>query len=391
MSKYTITPWRSQHDLLQVRSQLYGTNPSTPDQRRHAVDRVMAWKLRGNLPHAVESTALLIDAILHHSNPSNSMFSVRAVYSAAFTRFVTGFCDIGRNKERSLEPSSMLDIAKQIGMPVEFVALRHEATHEELPAVQRLVKAVDDGLQWLWTVYWSRLEEPESGEMIAASMAKVKADARQILRGFRSRRREAVQSRKLRDDFSNIQSTVRASVALFGKSSAKMEAFASVLVEDRLLSPSKRELGASLEGAFVIWDDLLKFINREHHRFAMALVKALLEAISVRPGEDTEKEACCMWVTHILHSEPWNHFVTALEKRLVRKDVVMWCCMHPGPWTQRLGRDVLKAEDEEFVCDWEDVFHASQLSVAGQDEDDAELGTWIRAATPFAAPIGVVR
>lgn len=157
----------------------------------------------------------------------------------------------------------------------------------------------------------------------------------------------------------------------------------------------------------------------------MALVKALLEAISVRPGEDTEKEACCMWVTHILHSEPWNHFVTALEKRLVRKDVMMWCCMHPGPWTQRLGRDVLKAEDEEFVCDWKDVFHASQLSVAGQggvevrapspgfladvtmerfsredfgkapaldaDEDDAELGTWIRAATPFAAPIGVVR
>lgn len=241
MSKYTITPWRSQHDLLQVRSQLYHTDLSTPDQRRHAIDRVMAWKLRGNLPHAVESTALLIDAVLHHSDRENSIFSIRAVYSAAFTRFVTGFCDIGRNKERSLEPSSMLDIAKQIGMPVEFVALRHEATHEELPAVQRLVKAVDDALRWLWTVYWSRLEEPESENVVTASLAQVKADARQILRGFRSRRREVVKSRKHRHDYSDVQSTARASSQLMRNQGARMESFISVLVEDKLLSPSKRE------------------------------------------------------------------------------------------------------------------------------------------------------
>ena len=70
MAKYTITPWRSQQDLLQVRTQLYrlGDEPA-PDLRRHAVDRILAWKQRGaNLPHAVESTALLIDAALHHDS-----------------------------------------------------------------------------------------------------------------------------------------------------------------------------------------------------------------------------------------------------------------------------------------------------------------------------------
>ncbi|KAK4505585.1 hypothetical protein PRZ48_003548 [Zasmidium cellare] len=423
MAKYTITPWRTQNDLLQVRSQLYTT--TTPDHRRHAVDRVMAWKLRGNLPHAVESTALLIDAILHHqTTPSNSIFSIRAVYSAAFTRFVTGFCDIGRSKERSLEPSSMLDIARQIGMPTEFVALRHAATHEELPGVGRLVKAVEDGLGWLWTVYWSRLEEPGSEEVGAVEVEKVKGDARQILRGFRSRRREAVKSRKNRNDLSDVQSTVRASVELFGKSDAKMDAFASVLVEDRLLSPSKRELGASLEGAFMIWDDLLRFINREHNRFVMAVVKALLEGTSLRPGEDADKEAFSLWVTHILQSEAWSLATTTPQKRNLRKDAMSWCCMHPGVWTQRLGRDVLKAEDKDFVEDWRDIFQSSQLVEAAQAipgselqapspeflggdgwpredgfrrpvaleaDDDAELGTWIRAATPFAVPIGVVR
>lgn len=102
-----------------------------------------------------------------------------------------------------------------------------------------------------------------------------------------------------------------------------------------------------------------------------------------------------------------------------------WCCTHPGAWTQRLGRDVLKAEDKDFVEDWEDIFRGSQLVEAEQavsggeadvlnpdlhcidsagrlgrervrpsaleTDDKAELGTWIRAATPFATPIGVVQ
>ncbi|KAI7584208.1 hypothetical protein KC343_g18036, partial [Hortaea werneckii] len=174
MPRYTITPWRHQRDLLEVRAQLYPHHTSNPssvspqqphqDKRRHAVDRILAWKLRGNLPHAVESTALLVDAILHHhqqqqqppqpqpqpqtSPPNNitpsppaprtSTFALRAVYSAAFTRFVTGFCDIGRSRSNALTPASMLEIARQIEMPTSFVGLRHEATHEELPALGRL-------------------------------------------------------------------------------------------------------------------------------------------------------------------------------------------------------------------------------------------------------------
>ncbi|KAK5147911.1 rRNA-processing protein las1 [Rachicladosporium monterosium] len=153
MPRYTIHPWRTHTDLLTVRAQLYYLDTPAPDARRHAVDRILScWKLRGNLPHAVESTALLIDAQLHHQshNSERSDFALRAVYTAAFTRFVTGFCDIGRSREGLLQPSSMLDVAKRIGMPVHFVGLRHEAVHEELPSLGRLVRAVDEGLRWLW-------------------------------------------------------------------------------------------------------------------------------------------------------------------------------------------------------------------------------------------------
>lgn len=48
--------------------------------------KVAVWKLRGNLPHPVEATALLTDAILHDDAQKNSIFSIRATYSAAFCR-----------------------------------------------------------------------------------------------------------------------------------------------------------------------------------------------------------------------------------------------------------------------------------------------------------------
>lgn len=227
-----------------MRKQLYRLESSLGDEdrRHHAVQRVMAWKARGNLPHAVESTALLMDAILHHNIEPNSIFSIRAVYSAAFTRFVTGFCDIGRSKERSLEPSSMLEIAKQIDMPVEFVTLRHEATHQELPELHRLVDATEDALDWLWNVYWSRLNEPVPIDPASTAMTQFRTDARQKLRDFRSARREALRARQqgANERDSDVWKAAKSCADLMGSDEVKTEAFVDVLLSDKLLIPSKR-------------------------------------------------------------------------------------------------------------------------------------------------------
>lgn len=50
--------------------------------------KIYAWKIRGLLPHAVESTAFLTDAVLHDNVDINSTFAIRAVYSTAFCRYV---------------------------------------------------------------------------------------------------------------------------------------------------------------------------------------------------------------------------------------------------------------------------------------------------------------
>lgn len=264
MSRYTITPWRTHSDLLAVRQQLYSLNinqnqhqnqtqdqnqNATLDLRPQAVSRIMAWKLRGNLPHAVESTALLTDAILHHDLSINSIFSVRAVYAAAFTRFVTGFCDIGRNRERALEPSSMLVIARQIDMPDEFVALRHEATHEDLPSVQRLVAVCEQALEWLWRVYWSRL--PEETVTVAADVAKVtevdvpqvRDGGRKLLKEFRSARKQGLKVKggtTAKSQVELVNKTAGEFETLCRNQDAAVAALTAILLDEKMLYPSDR-------------------------------------------------------------------------------------------------------------------------------------------------------
>lgn len=158
-------------------------------------------------------------------------------------------------------------------MKAEFVALRHEATHEELPSLRRLVKATGEALEWLWRVYWSRLDEGE-GELQQAGMGSViststtnvaeeggrggggeismaehlrddvKGQAREIFKAYRAARREALKMKKkkaTKDQKEEMRATSKALRSLMGTSKLRIRAVADVLVDDRFLIPSKRE------------------------------------------------------------------------------------------------------------------------------------------------------
>lgn len=107
MVQYIHTPWRDRGELLRVRQQFYpaGTG-STADSRdeghggekgraeeaakQHAVSRVSMWMQRGGCPHLVESTALLVAALLSdvRETRATSSYAIRAAYAAAFSRYV---------------------------------------------------------------------------------------------------------------------------------------------------------------------------------------------------------------------------------------------------------------------------------------------------------------
>ncbi|KAI7068862.1 hypothetical protein KC365_g16711 [Hortaea werneckii] len=485
MPRYTITPWRHQRDLLEVRAQLYPhhtttANPSTVaaapqqnvhDMRRHAVDRILAWKLRGNLPHAVESTALLVDAILHHQQqqqpqpqtapytttntgppstpaaPSASTFAIRAVYSAAFTRFVTGFCDIGRSRASGLTPASMLEIARQIEMPASFVGLRHEATHEELPALGRLVGASAEALEWLWGAYWSRLGGTEEegkedgvglrsgagrGRVVTGGMegetegglgAAVKEEAGRLMRSYRGLRREAFKRKRQgsREHRVEVETVARACGELCGgggggSEQARVNAVVGVLVDERLLLPSNRELGSAMGPAITLWSSLLDLLATTIPDFRLTLIRHALsvlssaDAASAKADQDADAEGLYLWTRQFLESEGERGAVLALR----------WCCLYPGHWTRKLGEDILARSDDEFVHVWKGLFESSALRDAGsvtseagtsQSQQEVELngsqdgvrrgssvssatelgsGGWRRAVVPPSVPIGVV-
>ncbi|OTA78242.1 hypothetical protein M434DRAFT_402267 [Hypoxylon sp. CO27-5] len=184
MVQYLHTPWRDRAELLKVRRQFYPSPPTGPqhnqdeddndDERtvkeeaakQHAVSRVSMWMQRGGCPHLVESTALLMAAILSdlhetRTRANSSSYAIRAAYSAAFSRFVTGLLDSHQDKQRKM---SMYTVAKTIGLPATFVELRHQATHEQLPSLLKLRSAARKALDWIWNYYWKNLPgECEAG------------------------------------------------------------------------------------------------------------------------------------------------------------------------------------------------------------------------------------
>ncbi|KFY45467.1 hypothetical protein V494_00931 [Pseudogymnoascus sp. VKM F-4513 (FW-928)] len=185
MVQYIITPWRDRDELIKVRQAFYQkpSNGGPPDKEawQNAVALVSIWAQRGNCPHLIESTALLISASVN-DKPGSSAYAVRAAYSAAFCRFVTGLLDGYQDKKHKL---SMFSIAKNIGLPATFVELRHQCTHEELPSLGKLRGACERSLDWIWKQYWSSLEgkdtsqgsdeEPESVEDLSTTLQEYMA------------------------------------------------------------------------------------------------------------------------------------------------------------------------------------------------------------------------
>ncbi|GAA5989055.1 hypothetical protein JCM11641_002310 [Rhodosporidiobolus odoratus] len=152
------TPWSCPAELELVYSRLFLSDANN-NLQRDGLDRIKVWIARGNCPHAVESTANLLDLILV-DRPSTSTArapspaELRLSYSMAIIRFVNSLVD---PLQTTYYARSIASLAAQIGLPLWFVELRHQATHEELPSLSVLRDAARQALDWLYTFYWHPL------------------------------------------------------------------------------------------------------------------------------------------------------------------------------------------------------------------------------------------
>ena len=182
-------------------------------------------------------------------------------------------------------------------------------------------------------------------------------------------------------------------------------------------------LGSSLDGAHLIWDELLAIISSRLHNFLSNLVRCLLEAITkpqaTAPEQDSEKEALSMWLLHLV-----EHGTHHSDIDTILAETMKTCCLHPGCWSQLIGQTLLEQYDGKLQADWQDLFEASLLkdsdevvvSATGNDgaemrddgmqqlivpseelawrlkvEDEyARAASWTRAIAPTSLPIGVI-
>ncbi|RAL14618.1 Metallo-hydrolase/oxidoreductase [Aspergillus homomorphus CBS 101889] len=371
MAKVIFTPWKEQSQLLVVRNQFYPPPLyDGPDLRSKACATVSAWKMRGNLPHPVEATALLTDAILHDDAQKNSIFSIRATYAAAFCRFVTGLVDSKLGGQRR----TMFQRALDLGLPASFVELRHEATHRELPSLTVLRNASQRSLEWLWDYYWAKTEfaadfgaqrvpveagsegvaegdedededDDDEGEVdLEPIKSALRGTLQQVVADGEDQQQPPRKKRKVQQHLSAVTAEV---VSMCRSSGRGVSALSSVLVEDALLVPAGRRMGDSMVNQFVKWDPLLQMIADAQPTFLSSLTEELADALALttRPKDaktDPRCEGVYMWLDHILGSAQWES-----RRRLVSYAYMLAVCEQSGNhWTESLKERLAERQDE---------------------------------------------
>ncbi|KAK2754515.1 rRNA-processing protein las1 [Arachnomyces sp. PD_36] len=309
--------------------------------RAHACALVEVWKLRGGLPHAVESTALLTDAILHDDETKNSIFSIRATYSAAFCRFVTMLVDSKiQGKKRTMFQSAM-----DLGLPASFVELRHEATHRELPTLVVLRSAAQRSLEWLWDYYWAKIAESPAQDLIISGSDAVEEHvelrdmATNVFNLFTSNGDSGSKkpSKQTKKDQKNSQYIVQELSPVYRRGYQGLSAISQVLVKNGFLIPKSKTSENEVNAAFSTWDPTLKELSRQEPGFLTSLVDemamTLLEPREVDLNADPYDEALYMWLDHIFTSTSWD---TSCSRYVSIDYVVALCKDNKGYWAGRL-------------------------------------------------------
>jgi len=99
---------------------------------------VEAWRIRGNVPAPVESTADLLRVV--GDMEVHRRADVRLLLSMAIIRMVNGLLDPAQKRTHAI---SIASLAENKAMPRLLVDIRHEATHKRLPSLELLQIAAE--------------------------------------------------------------------------------------------------------------------------------------------------------------------------------------------------------------------------------------------------------
>jgi len=139
----------------------------------------------------------------------------------------------------------MFRAAKHIGLPASFVELRHQATHEELPALLVLRQAATRSLGWLWEYYWRSIDIrsgalDDDDEAFADGVLKLKQRFRQILRSYLEARLDAVKEKGPAPSRDGFADACQQCVQICKGGEATIKVLAAVFLESEFLVPTSK-------------------------------------------------------------------------------------------------------------------------------------------------------
>ncbi|KAI9768178.1 MAG: rRNA-processing protein las1 [Geoglossum simile] len=360
MPRAKLVLWRHHDDLLDVRSAFY-PSPGGQDRRRDAVMTVRVWSVRGKVPHLIDSTSLLTEAVLNDV-PGVSQRVVCLAYSAAFCRFVTGLTDVAL---KGAFHKTMYKAAKNLGLPTALVELRHAATHRQLLSLPVLRKTAQRSLEWLWSNYWVKIDGSKSHETGTGAsdpfdIEECKYQLRSVLQLYRRSRRMQIRQHLLPAE-DEIPATSQIIRDCCNGVVDRVFILVGVLLEPGFILQNRQRLrsGKTLNDNVSLWDDLLRALsNPAIPTFLPALLNGLLDCICEQSTKSirniAQKDSAFHWISHILSSQEWRG-----EEAIVGLDLestLQRCFMNPNDWTLKVASlllsisDTLKRNYDELAC-----------------------------------------
>lgn len=169
MNNPQITPYKFPKELQLLYDCFY--HSKYHDRKQFAIAKVRSYLTKGPIPHSIEMTALLAEAIISDerqtgvtvSNLENtypnintintevSDLGIRMQYSMSIIKFVNGLLD---PFQQSIYNISLHKLALELNLPNYFVETRHAGTHERLPSLEMMRLVACRALNWLRNEYW---------------------------------------------------------------------------------------------------------------------------------------------------------------------------------------------------------------------------------------------
>jgi hypothetical protein len=394
----------SASELIELRNLLYDQDVDRNNlnsQKLIGIYLVDTYDRRTPLPHAILSTAHLLSALISPSF-SSSPYDALFIYASAFARFVTGFCDT--STPDSGEKRSMYDVAQAIGMPEEWVEMRHEITHGRMPPLGEIKVFAEDGMRWLWREFWVKLDL--SGRQDIVQPEVVRDWTKSLLRIRREKLRELSRGQEVvgGEEAGRIVADLVQAVKQNG------EMVVDVLVGSRVLFPKKEATKETMGAAFLIWDGVMMRMCKEHGEFLTQLLKGLQQAmLAPIKGEskyDTVKQAEFAWLNRLLTSSKWAACRPLTPSwNDILSELAEECTLWPGYWSNEMEAILLRAGDDKFNGDWKNLLSSTvdssgtvrQLEDDGMEVDDdhepkdesIQIGGWKLHEGPWTPrPIG---